>query len=194
MADAARRTLLQQLLGLYFLLYLVPHASGEKLFSIRGALSVPRESKPSNMRVVINGGEHVAVPQANGRFIIHGLAPDTYHLQVQSVDYVFSPVRIDISAKDNGKIRAISADPMNKKERIPYPLNLKPKAQAQYFEKHKPFNPMGLLANPMFLMMGACLLLMGFSKFIDPEELNKAQKELQRQQLEERQRRAPGAK
>jgi len=151
------------------------------VYPIEGIVLLPRGSKLSSVRLMINGGKHVGIPQANGKFTIHGLAPGTYYLEVQCPEFVFSPIRIDISARDKGKVRATTADPMRKKERIRYPLSIKPIARPQYFEEHKPFNPLSFLANPMVLMMGVMMLIMFLSRFIDPEEMKRAQLEVQQQ-------------
>eukprot|EP00466_Bigelowiella_natans_P012736 jgi/Bigna1/128454/aug1.6_g3162 len=145
------------------------------VYSIKGTILLPRNSKPNNVRLTLNGGKYVGIPQSNGKFIISGLSPGTYYMEIQSTDYEFSPVRVDISGRDKGKVRAMTADPMKRKERIQYPLSLRPIGKTQYFEVHKAFNPLNLLKNPMALMMGAMMLVMLLTRFIDPEELKKMQ-------------------
>ena len=56
-------------------------------------------------QVCLDGGEYCGFLKSSGDFVIHNVPPGSYLVQVFSPNYVFDPVRVDISSK-NGKIRA----------------------------------------------------------------------------------------
>jgi hypothetical protein len=96
----------------------------------------------------------------------HDVPAGTYVLEVSNVEYVFSPVRIDISAKEK-KIKASAivirpgpnGAPIKSYERLSHPLALRPISSAEYFQKRVPYNVSSLLKNPMAIMMGVTLLM-----------------------------------
>jgi len=51
----------------------------------------------------------------------------------------------------------LGRQPKGQKEAVP--LALRPVSQAEYFQKRQPYNVLGLLKNPMVIMMGVTLLL-----------------------------------
>jgi len=140
---------------------------------------LPRGPRAPSGKVLLQGGGHefVALVCKDGSFTFHGMPAGTYVLQVSMVQYVFQPIRVDISAKDNGKVRAT---PMFRRERLPYPLVLRPSGNAQYFTKRKPYNFMSLFKNPMVLVMGVTLILVVvFPKMLsnmDPAEMEEMKK------------------
>ena len=67
-------------------------------------------------------------------------------------------VRVDVSAKSAGKIRAILT---HTKEAIALPITLEPiLVKPKWFEVRPPFQWTSMLMNPMVMMMGVTLLLM----------------------------------
>lgn len=158
-----------------------PDSDPTELFSIEGRVRIPAQGRDA--RVQVNGGEHIAIPRSDGRFSVQGLEPGSYLLEVVHPLFVYPTLRVDISSKPGslGKVRAITADAHRRKERVSYPLGLRPLGLREYFTTKKPFNPLNLLRNPMVMMMGAMGLLLLMTKMIDPEELKKAQAEMQKQ-------------
>ena len=90
---------------------------------------------------------------------------------------VWPMVRLDVSAKAAGKMRALLT---HNRQPVPFPLPLEPLvAKPVFFEKREGFNWAGMLMNPMVLMMGVTLLIMvAFPKMManmDPEQLKEMQ-------------------
>ena len=159
------------------LLAVVAAASPAAAYSVEGVIRLPRSVQdPSQRRVVLSGGRS-AIPNSRGEFVIENLAAGTYLLEVQDLENVFPPVRIDISAKESGRVRASNPDTS---ERLAYPLVLRPLAPAQYFEVRVPYDWTAMLKNPMVMMMGFSLFLMvlmpKMMANMDPEELEQMRK------------------
>ena len=110
------------------------------------------------VRVVLNDGEYTAVPRQDGSFVFHTAAPGSYLLEVHDVHNVWPMVRVDVSAKSSGKIRAMLT---HSKDPLALPLTLEPVlVKPQWFEVRPPFQWTSMLMNPMVMMMGVTLLIM----------------------------------
>merc|ERR1719483_1721259 len=59
------------------------------------------------VRVVLNDGEYTAIPRQDGSFVFLTVAPGSYLLEVHDVHNLWPMVRVDVSAKSAGKIRAM---------------------------------------------------------------------------------------
>merc|ERR1712113_940151 len=59
------------------------------------------------VRVVLNGGEYSAIPRQDGSFVLHSVAPGGYLLEVYDTQRTWPTVRVDVSAKQQGKLRAL---------------------------------------------------------------------------------------
>jgi hypothetical protein len=101
-------------------------------------------------RVTLNGGLYTAIPAADGTFSFQGVLPGVYYLEVHHTVFLFDNVRLEVGAK------GVKAAPTNKRERLPYPLQLRPLVEAQYFQPRENFALGSLLSNPMalFLLFG----------------------------------------
>uniref|UniRef100_A0A915CEF6 ER membrane protein complex subunit 7 beta-sandwich domain-containing protein n=1 Tax=Parascaris univalens TaxID=6257 RepID=A0A915CEF6_PARUN len=55
-------------------------------------------------RVLVNYGQHIAFVKRDGSFVVSGIPPGSYIVEVSHVNFVFEPVRVDITSK--GKFRA----------------------------------------------------------------------------------------
>ncbi len=74
--------------------------------------------------MLLNGGQYVGLVRVDGTFVITDVRPGSHLLEVNLPDWVFEPVRVDVSARDKGKVRAsLVSKPM---ERLSYPLVLRP--------------------------------------------------------------------
>jgi len=124
--------------------------------------------------VLLNGGAYVGFVRNDGAFVIHNVPAGSYVLDVAMNDFTFQPVRVDVSAKDKGKARASS---LFKKDRLPYPLVMRP-TPTEYFQKRVPYDWLGMLKNPMVLMMGVPLILMFMMPKLDPKEMEAVQKDM----------------
>lgn len=105
-------------------------------------------------RVCLNGGEWCGFLKISGEFVIHNVPHGTYLVEVYSPNFVFEPVRVDISSK-TGKIRARKVNLLKPTavSHITYPLKFKAESQAHFFEKRESWNLLSTLKNPMVCKM-----------------------------------------
>ena len=101
--------------------------------------------------------------KANGDFEVHGVPPGSYLVEIISPNYIFEPVRIDISSK-SGKIRARQVNVLKATsvQHLPYPLKFKAVKQAEFFEKREPWSIISTLKNPMVTMLLCMLCIMPY--------------------------------
>ena len=90
---------------------------------------------------------------------------------------VWPTVRVDVSAKTAGKLRALVT---HNRLPLPLPLPLEPLvAKPVFFEKREGFKVGSILMNPMAIMMGVTLLIMlvmpKMMANMDPEQLKEMQ-------------------
>ncbi|KAI9317923.1 hypothetical protein BX666DRAFT_1856607, partial [Dichotomocladium elegans] len=117
-------------------------------------------------RVILDGGRYSTLVKANGQFEFADIKAGSYLLEVQSLDYVFPKLRLDVDA-EKGIVRAAYNIYGQSWDATGYsvgqPLELRAKDVANYFSKRQGFNLLGMFKNPMFLMIGfsgVMLLLM----------------------------------
>ncbi|KAJ8421406.1 hypothetical protein Cgig2_017483 [Carnegiea gigantea] len=174
--------------------------------------------KTSNVKVILNGGQRVTFLRPDGYFSLYptyllpcsffvkhfsifhftlwsyNVSAGTHLIEVAAIGYYFSPVRVDISARNPGKVQAA----LTETRRGLSELALEPLREEEYYEKREPFSIMSLVKSPMGLMVGFMVIvvflmpkLMGKSRvsfFInsdyihnplaDPEEIKRAQEEM----------------
>ncbi|ESR63615.1 hypothetical protein CICLE_v10009464mg [Citrus x clementina] len=158
-------------------------------FSISGRVKLPGMSlkafgspggKASNVKVVLNGGEH-------------NMSAGTHLIEVAAIGYFFSPVRVDVSARHPGKVQAA----LTETRRGLNELVLEPLREEQYYEIREPFSIMSLVKSPMGLMMGFMLvvvfLMPKLMENMDPEEMRRAQEEMRSQGVPSLANLIPGA-
>ncbi|PIN01869.1 putative membrane protein [Handroanthus impetiginosus] len=152
-------------------------------YSINGRVKFPGFSatgfglpaKISNVKVILNGGEKVTFLRPDGYFSFHNVPAGTHLLEVAAIGYFFSPVRVDVSARNPGKVQAA----LTENRRVLSELVLEPLREEQYYEIREPFSVMSIVKSPMGLMMGFMVLVMFvMPKLVDPEELKRAQEEM----------------
>eukprot|EP00993_Chasmostoma_nieuportense_P004544 NODE_5208_length_684_cov_124.535009_g5045_i0.p1 GENE.NODE_5208_length_684_cov_124.535009_g5045_i0~~NODE_5208_length_684_cov_124.535009_g5045_i0.p1 ORF type:complete len:207 (+),score=49.84 NODE_5208_length_684_cov_124.535009_g5045_i0:55-621(+) len=145
--------------------------SGDVIFSsIDGIIKLPKPVLQKGVRVIVDGGATVYV-YFNGTYRISALAPGPHLLAFDAPGYVFPQVRVDVSKKNAGRIRAIVLDE-ELAHRPGNALLLEPKGVAEYFVAREEYNMFGILKNPMVIMMliafGGAFLL---PKMADPEQM-----------------------
>ncbi|KAK1613032.1 hypothetical protein QYE76_036705 [Lolium multiflorum] len=135
-------------------------------------------AKTSNTKVILNGGQKVTFARPDGYFAFHNVPAGTHLIEVSSLGYFFSPVRVDISARNPGHIQAA----LTENRRVLNELVLEPLKAEQYYEVREPFNIMSLLKSPMGLMVGFMVLMVfvmpKMMENIDPEEIKQAQEQM----------------
>uniref|UniRef100_A0A0E0LDX3 ER membrane protein complex subunit 7 beta-sandwich domain-containing protein n=1 Tax=Oryza punctata TaxID=4537 RepID=A0A0E0LDX3_ORYPU len=135
-------------------------------------------AKTSNTKVILNGGQRVTFARPDGYFAFHNVPAGTHLIEVSSLGYLFSPVRVDISARNPGHIQAA----LTENRIVLNELVLKPLREEQYYEKREPFSIMSLLKSPMGMMLGFMVIMVfvmpKMMENIDPEEIKQAQEQM----------------
>ncbi|GMQ03029.1 hypothetical protein CsSME_00048996 [Camellia sinensis var. sinensis] len=105
----------------------------------------------------------------------HNVPTGTHLIEVAANGYFFSPVRVDVSARNPGKVQAA----LTENRRGLTELVLEPLREEQYYEIREPFSIMSLVKSPMGLMMGFMLIMVFLMpklvENMDPEEMKRAQ-------------------
>ncbi|CAK7353770.1 unnamed protein product [Dovyalis caffra] len=178
-------------------------SSGSSLdgYAINGRVKIPgigakglgSHGKISNVKVILNGGQHVTFLRPDGYFSFHNVPAGTHLIEVAAIGYFFSPVRVDVSARFPGKVQAT----LTEKRRSLSELVLEPLKEEQYYEIREPFNIMSVVKSPMGLMMGFMVLVMfvmpKLMENMDPEEMKRAQEEMRNQGVPSLASMLPGA-
>ncbi|XP_075522401.1 ER membrane protein complex subunit 7 homolog [Primulina tabacum] len=169
-------------------LLLLPCALGisdknEEGFSVNGKVRFPGYSatgfglsaKLSHVKVILNGGQKVTFLRPDGYFSFHNVPAGTHLIEVTAIGYFFSPIRVDVSARNPGKVQAA----LMETRRVLTELVLEPLQEENYYEIREPFSVMSILKSPMGLMVGFMAIVMFvMPKLVDPEELKRAQEEM----------------
>ncbi|KAI7743868.1 hypothetical protein M8C21_030317 [Ambrosia artemisiifolia] len=136
--------------------------------------------KANNAKVILNGGQ-VTFLKPDGYFSFHNVPAGTHLIEVDVIGYLFSPVRVDVSARNPGKVQAA----LTETRRGLNELVLEPLREEQYYEIREPFNIMSIAKSPMGLMIGFMVLMVFLMpklvENMDPEEIRKAQEEMRNQ-------------
>ncbi|KAM2151358.1 hypothetical protein ACFX1R_045812 [Malus domestica] len=159
-------------------------------YTIHGRVKIPPSlgvkgfapyGKISNIKVILNGGQSVTFLRPDGFFTFHNVPAGTHLIEVSAIGYFFSPVRVDVSARNPGKVQAALTE--NRR-----PLNefvLEPLREEQYYEIREPFSIMSLVKSPMGLMVGFMLIVVFLMpklvENMDPEEMRRTQEEMRNQ-------------
>ncbi|KAJ7456697.1 hypothetical protein FB451DRAFT_1276876 [Mycena latifolia] len=134
-------------------------------------------------KVILDAGKYKGNVLRDGAFLIPDVPEGTYILSVVSHDFVFDQLRIDV-LESSFEARPYSVGtPLNPASPILLPqISLLPRLQHVYFVPIDSFNVLGMLQNPMMLMLlfgGVMVLAMPYlMKNMDPETM----KEFQEQQ------------
>ncbi|XP_062233923.1 ER membrane protein complex subunit 7 homolog [Phragmites australis] len=87
-------------------------------------------AKTSNTKVILNGGQKVTFAKPDGYFSFHNVPTGTHLIEVSSIGYFFSLVRVDISDRNPGYIQAA----LTETRRVLNELVLEPLKEEQYYE------------------------------------------------------------
>ncbi|KAK9079505.1 hypothetical protein SSX86_001177 [Deinandra increscens subsp. villosa] len=149
--------------------------------------------KANNAKVMLNGGQQVTFLKPDGYFSFHEVPAGTHLIEVDVIGYFFSPVRVDVSARNPGKVQAALTE--NRKGLSE--LVFEPLREEQYYEIREPFNIMSIVKSPMGLMIGfmviVVFLMPKLVENMDPEEIRKAQEEMRSQGVPSLANLMPGA-
>nr|XP_027082995.1 ER membrane protein complex subunit 7 homolog [Coffea arabica] len=158
-------------------------------YTINGRVKIPGASslgfalpaKTSNVKVILNGGQEVTFLRPDGYFSFHNVPAGTHLIEVAAIGYFFSPVRVDVSARNPGKVQAALTETRKGLSE----LVLGPLREEQYYEIKEPFSIMSVVKSPMGLMLGFMVLVMfvmpKLVENMDTEEMKRAQEEMRNQ-------------
>mmetsp|Transcript_23375 Transcript_23375/g.70138 ORF Transcript_23375/g.70138 Transcript_23375/m.70138 type:complete len:223 (-) Transcript_23375:41-709(-) len=152
-------------------------------YPVEGRVRLPRDAALPTTEVTLNGGEHRALTRPDGRFTFHDVPPGVYLLDVLSLDYVFSQIKLNLPATAGEQPRCLEyVYPGAAKKPHPYPVELTPHLKAQYFEERESPGLHTLFANPMLLMMlftgGLVMFMPKLMDGLDPEEKKKLEEQM----------------
>jgi len=135
--------------------------------------------------VLDDGSNYYGSITRDGSFVIPDVPEGTYILNVAARNHLFDQYRIDIvDSLSPPEVRPyLPGTPLlstaNSPVTIVYPLKVHPRYRNEYFVPKQSFNVMGMLQNPMIMMMGAVgvmvLALPYMMKNLDPEQLKEVQ-------------------
>mmetsp|Transcript_23467 Transcript_23467/g.40117 ORF Transcript_23467/g.40117 Transcript_23467/m.40117 type:complete len:180 (+) Transcript_23467:20-559(+) len=167
------------------LLVFISICSGESVkgpYTVQGKLT--QVENPSDMRVQLigNNGVYSAITRLDGSFVVRDVPPGAFLLDVLSVKYNFTTIRVDVSAKYNGKVKARPLHEPN--NFITYPLELKPSGHYQFIQHRKPYDFSGMIRNLLFIG-GICGTVIFLFNKIDFKENMKALQEMQEEAKKE---------
>ncbi|MFH4983394.1 hypothetical protein AB6A40_010103 [Gnathostoma spinigerum] len=140
-------------------------ASESPTFRIEGHVILPNsitvgKNWQSECRVLVNYGEKIGFLRQDGSFVVSGVFPGSYIVEVSHVNFVFEPVRVDITSKGKFRARRLNLIQPSLVSTLPYPLRLTSAHTISYFRVREEWRLMDMLTNPMVLMMVLSLLLL----------------------------------
>ncbi|CAB4266796.1 unnamed protein product [Prunus armeniaca] len=158
-----------------------------------GAKGYGLYQKTSNVKVILNAGQSVTFLRPDGFFSFHNVPAGTHLIEVTAIGYFFSPVRVDVSARNPGKVQAA----LTENRRGLNEFVLEPLREEQYYEIREPFSIMSLVKSPMGLMVGfmviVVFLMPKLVENMDPEEMRRTQEEMRNQGVPSLANLLPGA-
>lgn len=142
-------------------------SASAKFYVIEGHLlpgSLPEgqavpSSSPARVILYGNGGQQEVLATKDGSFHINDVPPGAYLLEVISNSWSYPKVRVDVSSRQSGKIKAKVSSETQVGQTLAYPLNLVPLGPMKFIEERPGFQIFSLLKNPMVLMIGVTLLM-----------------------------------
>ena len=135
-------------------LLLLASAASVPTATIRGRLRLPNPGEHLNRTRVTLNDDLGTYTQDDGSFVFHRVPPGEHLLDVQSRTYHFSQVKVQLleDAMDSPKCIEYYY-PGAAKQAVPHPLDMVAHAEYQYYEPRQGFSVMGILKNPMLLMV-----------------------------------------
>ncbi|VDK88271.1 unnamed protein product [Litomosoides sigmodontis] len=135
-------------------------------YQIKGQVIFPQSfanqnSKPSRSRVLVNHDfKYIGFVREDGSFVISGIPPGSYIIEISNIDYSFEPVRVDITSKGKIRARRLNLLQPSAVSSLPYPLQFNAIHQINYFRPREEWHLTDMLTNPMVLMMVVPLILL----------------------------------
>jgi hypothetical protein len=159
-----------------------------QLATLEGRLQFP-DGTPFNVTslVTLNHGDLSTYSKIDGTFQLTSVPPGIHLLEVQSIEYHFGQVKIQLLKDAMTEPKCVEyMYPGAPKKPIGHPLELVAYATYEYYEKRPAFSFLVILKNPMFLMMafsvGMMVMMPKMMEGLDPEEKAKLKEQMANQQ------------
>lgn len=151
---------------------------------IEGKVVPPLEKKTNewlvSTQILVNGGEHIGLLKEDGSFVLEGLGPGSYVVEIVNPLLQYESARVDITSK--GKLRARKVNNIQPAlvTHLPYPLRLNPLGTYKYFIPREEWRITDVLMSPMVLMMVLPLILiLILPKMMSDPETRKEMEQMQ---------------
>jgi len=181
--------------GLLVILLEIVLAQDSVTYDIRGHITVSNDLSWQTRTIVSVGfGEYYGYVQQNGSFVVPNVKPGSYIVEVDNPNYLVPPVRVEISSKASGRIRARKVDFVQPNEvmLVKYPLVFKINEKTNFFDKRETWHITDIFKSPMVPMLVLpiffMLVLPKIKDMQDPEtkkELEEASKMMSNPQMPE---------
>ncbi|CAI5446038.1 unnamed protein product [Caenorhabditis angaria] len=133
-------------------------------FSVEGEIALPSSRKcaswSATSRILLNHGQYLGFVREDCTFRVDNVPSGTYIVQIENIDFVFEPIRVDITSKGKMRARKLSVMQPNNVNQLPYPLKLSVRGPARYFRKREEWRVTDMLFSPMVLLMAFPLIVM----------------------------------
>ncbi|KAH7731821.1 Protein C35D10.1 [Aphelenchoides avenae] len=136
----------------------------------------------ANSRVLLDYGKYTGFLREDGSFRVDGVPPGSYILEVANTDYIFEPVRVDITSKGKMRARKLNTLQPNSVSTLPYPLQLSARQPTRYFRAREEWRVTDILMNPMVIMLLVAFVLMILTPKLAAQD-PQFQKEMQNVQM-----------
>ncbi|KAJ1956284.1 hypothetical protein IWQ62_005335 [Dispira parvispora] len=144
-------------------------------------------------RVLVNGGRWYTWIHDDGSFQIDNVPEGNWLVEVESKDYVFPKIQLQIQSTASGDQPTILAMPLIPGQEwssdgkvVKHPLELAAVAKMVFFTPREGFNLLGMLTSPYILMMGFTLVMLfvmpKLQANMDPESAEEWEEEKSRMQ------------
>jgi len=136
-----------------------------QLFSVQGKASLRGDMiSPPNWRarsrVLLDYGKYIGFIKDDGSFVVDGVPSGSYIVEISNTDYIFEPVRVDITSKGKIRARRLNLLQPNTVNTLPYPLQLSARQPAKYFRTREEWRMTDVLMNPMVIMLLVAFFLL----------------------------------
>ncbi|XP_063674797.1 ER membrane protein complex subunit 7 homolog [Bolinopsis microptera] len=130
--------------------------ASESAYDIRGQIAISNDPGWQTRTLIsANFGEYHGYAQQNGSFVIPNVKPGSYIVEVLNPNYIIAPVRVEISSKASGRIRARKVDYVQPNEvmLVKYPLTFRVADRTNFFEKRETWHITDVFSSPMVPML-----------------------------------------
>lgn len=159
---------------------------------IKGRLRLPNDVpgylNSTRLSLSDGGSNHRSTYlRSDGTFSFYGVGPGVHLLEVHSATYAFSHVKIQLLESSPPEPKCVQYAFVGAEKRVvPHPLVLTAHASYNYFDPPRTFSLLGLLRNPMVLMMGFGVVVMfampAMMEGMDDEQRQQMQRNMEMQQ------------